>query len=191
MKGIWKALIIVFALITALTLVYFLGFHKMVFVSDISFAANFSKTELLPLRLELFKNFYRLKVVEIDNRSLMDSELLSLTLEGFNKYDLLMLTPVTANFCKLYSLNVSSLLDHTVVIGIVKNGNNLFDVALDSSDINVPDGSVDYRYRYTTEDAESVVMPDLFNSVKPYLKLSKEEANHISGVLLYEERSTR
>lgn len=187
MKGIWtKIFLTILVILIGFSMVWFLVFDKAAVVSDISFATNLSSTDFAHFRRYLFTKGYRLKLVDIDNLTLEDSELLQIKIKEYSKYDLLILSPVATAFCNIYDVNVADSLEGTLTIGVSTTDKGYFDLTLDPSQAEVPQDVTDYRYRRKTSENTSVLIPDFATSLAAFDKLEKSSFNHEKGKLYYE-----
>jgi hypothetical protein len=132
-----SALIIFLAvlfLLAALCAIYFLFFSRFVLVSDPAWTYLLPKSELFSLRLELAKAGKRLVVVDATASDLSSTSSLNPMFLNLNAKELL-LSPLVSQAVVAFDLNVSALLENTVVYGLWSHSCSLFDVTV-ISDVN-------------------------------------------------------
>ena len=131
-----SALIILLAvlfLLAALCAIYFLFFSRFVLVSDPAWTYLLPKSELFSLRLELAKAGKRL-VVDATASDLSSTSSLNPMFLNLNAKELL-LSPLVSQAVVAFDLNISALLENTVVYGLWSHSCSLFDVTI-ISDVN-------------------------------------------------------
>lgn len=175
-----KRLILILSIVLLLSisvLVYFFAFKEVIFVTDASWDLLEPKEEMNKLRLSLALKGRKLTIIDFES--------------FFSSYEnykgscfLLILSPVSSAAAVTEGLELSSEFD-CVVVGLgAKDDYSVFDMVLKSYTVELPEGTVDYRYSANT-DSQNIYRPLLTESIIPLINLSKEEIHGTEGVLVY------
>lgn len=131
-KVLLGLLIFLLVILTALAVVYFVAFERFVLVSDPAWSYLLPSSELFSMRFELAKKGYRLVLYNASASNLDSSSSLTPILLSFD-CSVLFLGPLASASAIRFDINVSNLLEKTLVYGMWAQECNNFDVTLVSN----------------------------------------------------------